>query len=985
MTTNSSSSQRMPYWDNLKGLLIFLVVLGHYFWQYREYSGMLGMVLAIYVFHMPAFVFISGYFSKSEKSTSAETLVKFLIWFVFLNYSMMFYAYAAEHRPISLSQLYYSSWYLLAIFLYRLTLPFCRRIPFVIPLSIAISLGIGFCPYDVFALGKIIALYPFFIIGAKVTTKTMEGFVASLKTHFRIGRAVLPGVAILCEWLILRHIVTLQDVIWGSYGSASAAARRLLVLVLAGSVTVILLALTPHTHLPLVAKWGRNSLAIYVTHRIFTLLLALAFPFLGASILGWLALLIACMVSMMVLGSDTVSRRVTRVMDRFVEVLVPNGSIRHLSFRMAGILFVGGLVCGAQAMRELPATFKDRVKSMLHGGGAQRQMDLIHPTISPQQAESIRSAVSISFVGDLILLRDQVYGAYDLKTGEYNFAPLFQYASRYLAGSDLSVGVFEGPMAGNKVEYSTSTLHDGIPLRLNFPDSFARAIKAAGIGFVTTANNHVLDMGISGAQRTLDVLDQVGLAHAGSYRSEYDKAQRDIPVIEVKGLKLAILTYTYGSNSYPDEYFVDPRNSYLTSTIVSPASPLFAKSKEAVLNDFRRAKAKHPDTIVVLPHMGAYFSHIPDDFEKTWAGIFVDAGADLVVADHPHAVQPIEWRQTNRGLKKYSLIAYCAGNFVNSYIDYDGDATAIVGAYLDRNTGAPVAASVVPMWGQSTVRGLYRALPIYDIMRSEALQEQISSRDLARVKQVHSIVTRVMLGRDLSLDQVQERYYLFPQGYARAPVAPIELSERGKSTQLYRLLSNSHSACFIGDSVTEGTKNGGYGWYEPLTAAFPNLTVYKRAWGGYTIKLLLKRREEIVDVAADVYVIAVGTNDVRYRAAEVSSMTPEEFVANVDRLVQSVKAKHRAASFVFVGPWTTDHYDPVSALDEKDRMAMLVKYREALKTYADGKQYLYIDPNPEIDKVLRSEYAPKYLMDHIHPNADQGIRLYSLKVLEASR
>ena len=83
----------------------------------------------------------------------------------------------------------------------------------------------------------------------------------------------------------------------------------------------------------------------------------------------------------------------------------------------------------------------------------------------------------------------------------------------------------------------------------------------------------------------------------------------------------------------------------------------------------------------------------------------------------------------------------------------------------------------------------------------------------------------------------------------------------------------------------------------------------------------MKRKEEIVDVAADVYVIAVGTNDVRYRTAKVSSMTPEEFVANVDRLVQSVKAKHRAASFVFVGAWTTDHYDPISALGEKDPTA----------------------------------------------------------------
>jgi lysophospholipase L1-like esterase len=269
-------------------------------------------------------------------------------------------------------------------------------------------------------------------------------------------------------------------------------------------------------------------------------------------------------------------------------------------------------------------------------------------------------------------------------------------------------------------------------------------------------------------------------------------------------------------------------------------------------------------------------------------------------------------------------------------------------------------------------------------MHDEDLQKHISSHDLERVRQVHSLVTSVMLGRALGLDQLQETYYLFPEGYSRSPVPGIEVPERLKSKQLYQLLSGAGSVTFVGDSVTEGTKNGGYGWYEPLVAAFPGLVVHKRAWGSHTSRMLLDREEEILDVPADVYVVAIGTNDVRYRKPSVSAMTADEYVLNLDRLVQEIKARQPAAKLVFIGAWTTDHYDPISVLGEKARRQLLAEYRDALQAYAVRHQHLYIDPNPGIDAVLQREYPPTYLNDHIHPNAGAGIRLYSSKVLDAS-
>ena len=165
------------------------------------------------------------------------------------------------------------------------------------------------------------------------------------------------------------------------------------------------------------------------------------------------------------------------------------------------------------------------------------------------------NAVRLSFVGDLILLRPQVDNAYDAESDMYDFSPLFQYTEKYFKEADLAMGVFEGPTAGGG-EYSTSAFDDGIPLRLNFPDSFAEAVKNAGIKYVSTANNHLLDRGTTGATRTLNVLDKTGLMHSGSYRSAMEKENNHVFLIEVRGLKLALLTYTYGVSNHKLRFFL---------------------------------------------------------------------------------------------------------------------------------------------------------------------------------------------------------------------------------------------------------------------------------------------------------------------------------------------------------------------------------------------------------------------------------------------
>jgi len=712
-----------------------------------------------------------------------------------------------------------------------------------------------------------------------------------------------------------------------------------------------------------------------VLHRIITLIYVRILPAEEFTLLYILFASFACIVTLLILGADTVSRVLNSMINRITDMIYDStGKInthKKVVFRYAMVL-VMILVLILPLMQTV---FQDTDQTNEVIATAE------YPVLSDKQSADIQNALSIAFVGDLILLQNQVRSAYSDQTGEYDFSPKFTYASRYLSKADLAIGVYEGPSAGAESGYSTGNYDDGLSVSLNYPDSFAAAIKDAGIDFVTTANNHVLDKGEAGAMRTLDVLDAAGLGHTGSYRNEDEK--NTVQMLTVDGLKIAVLSYTFGVNNYEEDYFLN-ENTFITSILVDPSSQYFDEVKASVISDFERAKESKPDVILVMPHMGTQFSHVTDTYQAAWNDIFVAAGADLILGDHSHAVQPVEFLTAadEDGTPRQALIVNCSGNFVNSYTEDDGDATAITEIYLDPVTGRIICAGVIPMWTESPVDGIYRALPIYDILTDTDLRKQISTYEMDRVRAVQATVTSVMLGAKLTLDQAQERYYLFPEGYVREPAAALKITDEMKGTELYKLISGSSSVCFVGDSLTAGSKNGGYGWYEPLMQTFPDVAVSREAWGGATTRTLLANSQVIEAHDADVYVVAIGTNDVRYRDEKTCAMDADRYIANINSLVNEIKAANPAAQFVFVSPWLALDNDLYTEVSNEERDALLIEYGNALKSYCDKNTYVYIDPNPAICAVLTKEITSKYIIDHIHPNANQGIALYSRSVME---
>ena len=102
------NKQRIVFWDNIKGALILLTVFAHILYGLQEYYPTTNSIVDyIYMFHMPAFVFVSGYFGKSEHSHSFESIFR-IIFLYFIFNSIVGFIYGMSSLLVPL----YSFWFL---------------------------------------------------------------------------------------------------------------------------------------------------------------------------------------------------------------------------------------------------------------------------------------------------------------------------------------------------------------------------------------------------------------------------------------------------------------------------------------------------------------------------------------------------------------------------------------------------------------------------------------------------------------------------------------------------------------------------------------------------------------------------------------------------------------------------------------------------------------------------------------------------------
>lgn len=260
--------------------------------------------------------------------------------------------------------------------------------------------------------------------------------------------------------------------------------------------------------------------------------------------------------------------------------------------------------------------------------------------------------------GDVMSHLPLTKDCYVAQTDSYDYSHVLEGAVPQLALADYALANLETPLAGGP-EYS------GYP-RFNAPDALAHDIKKAGFDLVCTTNNHTLDKGTDALFRTLDVLDEAGLAHVGTYRTQEERDENSgIYVADVGGISVAFLAYTYGLNGHRlKEEVRYAANIFNTDYYTSLSNPDY----DLLAADMAAARALEPDLIAVITHWGVEYQTKENSHQEKVSEFLVEQGADLVLGGHPHVLQPYrtidtvgEDGQAHRGFVIYSL-----GNFISN-------------------------------------------------------------------------------------------------------------------------------------------------------------------------------------------------------------------------------------------------------------------------------------------------------------------------------
>lgn len=225
----AKSKEKIVFWDNYKGLLIILVVFAHFTWEYYNCAGILKIITkTIYLFHMPMFIFVSGYLSKSEKSKSLKSINKLLLYYIIFNFLMMIFLATFLNEEINFIKTYNSYWYLFVLVIMRLTITKISKIKYIIPISIIIALLSGYYSWEMTVISKTMALYPFFLLGYNFNTNKFKDIIN--KSSFKkiiIGLFYLM-IFLLLLYIVLKEIVLTKQVLYfGKYKTDFDLIRRL--------------------------------------------------------------------------------------------------------------------------------------------------------------------------------------------------------------------------------------------------------------------------------------------------------------------------------------------------------------------------------------------------------------------------------------------------------------------------------------------------------------------------------------------------------------------------------------------------------------------------------------------------------------------------------------------------------------------------------------------------------------------------------------
>lgn len=310
--------QRDPWLDNTKSLLVTLVVVGHSWGLVADTVGTDWAYDFLYFWHIPAFVLISGYLSKSMEWTRAH--IRGLVYTLVVPYlifepALYYYRLALGQQEDGLLWIHphWSMWYLPVLFFWRLGTPLFKRHWLWLPTALVISLVGGLWSGQVFYFSRVMGLLPFFVLGLHLKPRHLARLDDKWVKLAAVG--ALVGIAVLArgtdEWArtaFLWYDAGYEDL---HLSPETAAQTRLSVMTVGMIGSFAVLALVPRRSLGWVTSMGAATMVVYLFHGFLVKgLQATGFPAWteGHVALGFLFATVGAVTAALVLASPPVRR-----------------------------------------------------------------------------------------------------------------------------------------------------------------------------------------------------------------------------------------------------------------------------------------------------------------------------------------------------------------------------------------------------------------------------------------------------------------------------------------------------------------------------------------------------------------------------------------------------------------------------------------------------------------------------------------------------
>ena len=254
----------------------------------------------------------------------------------------------------------------------------------------------------------------------------------------------------------------------------------------------------------------------------------------------------------------------------------------------------------------------------------------------PVEVVPVVETLDLLFIGDIMGHDSQIRSALQPDGAAYDYTSCFDYIRDEISAADVAIANLEVTLAGPP--------YKGYP-RFSSPDALASACRDAGIDVMVTANNHCVDRGKEGLERTIKTLDNLNILHTGTFLSEADKKIKSPLIIEKNNFKIALISYTMSTNGIP----------------VPKGSSVNLYKKDKLMADIAVAKKTGADAVILYMHWGAEYRHEPGAEQVALAEVCFNAGVNIIIGSHPHVIQKSILSRQPGSMR---FVSYSLGNFI---------------------------------------------------------------------------------------------------------------------------------------------------------------------------------------------------------------------------------------------------------------------------------------------------------------------------------